>query len=128
MAKRRDPYGNYNFMIELNGLTRTDFKDCSGIESSIDSFDYRESTDPGNITHKLPAQRKASTITLKRGLADDRALWDWHHKAASGNVERHTISIMLWHSIGNTDTGARSQRQTTASCVSVIRSTARSVN
>ena len=28
-------------------------------------------------------------------LTDDRALWDWHAKAMAGNVERHTISIIL---------------------------------
>jgi phage tail-like protein len=95
MAKRRDPYGNYNFMVELDGLTRAGFKECAGLESSVDSFDYREGTDPGNIARKLPGQRKASNITLKRGLTDDRALWDWHNKAASGNLERHTISIIL---------------------------------
>ena len=49
MAKRRDPYGNYNFMVELDGLTRAGFKECAGLESSVDSFDYREGTDPGNI-------------------------------------------------------------------------------
>lgn len=95
MAKRRDPYGNYNFMVELDGLTTAGFKECSGLESSVDSFDYREGTDPGNIARKLAGQRKASNITLKRGLADDRALWDWHNKVVAGNLERHTISIIL---------------------------------
>jgi len=95
MAKRRDPFGNYNFMVELDGLTRAGFKEASGLESSVDSHDYREGTDPGNIARKLPGQRKASSISLKRGLTDDRALWDWHNQAASGNLVRHTISIVL---------------------------------
>lgn len=95
MAKRRDPFGNYNFMVELDGLTTAGFKECAGIESSVDSFDYREGTDPGNIARKLPGQRKASAITLKRGMTDSRALWDWHQKAVSGNLERHSISIIL---------------------------------
>lgn len=101
MAQRKDPFGNYNFMVELDGLTRAGFKECSGLESSVDSHDYREGTDTGNIARKLPGQRKASSVTLKRGVTDDRALWDWHNSAANGDVQRHTISIILRDEAGN---------------------------
>jgi len=93
--KRKDPFGGFNFMVELDSLTRAGFKECAGLDSTVQVSDYREGTDPGNISRKLPGQRQASNITLRRGITNDRALWDWHNKAASGNVERHTISIIL---------------------------------
>lgn len=105
MATRKDPFGNYNFMVELDGLTRAGFKEVSGLESTVDAGDYREGTDPGLIARKISGQRKASTISLKRGVTDDRALWDWHNAAASGNLTRHTISIIL-----RDDTGAEKIR------------------
>ncbi|MCA9659969.1 MAG: phage tail protein [Myxococcales bacterium] len=95
MADRRDPYTGFNFMVELDGLTRAGFKEASGIETSVQVFDYREGTDVGNIARKLPGQNQASTITLRRGISDDRALYDWHRKAATGSVDRRTISIVL---------------------------------
>jgi phage tail-like protein len=101
MAIRKDPFGNYNFMVELDGLTRAGFKECSGLESSVDAGDYREGTDPGLIARKIPGQRKTTNITLKRGVTDDRALWDWHLTAVNGDVQRHTISIILRDDVGN---------------------------
>lgn len=97
---RRDPYGGYNFMVELDGLTRAGFKECSGIESSVDVIDYREGTDPRNIGRKLPGRRQPSAITLRRGVTDERTLWDWHNKAASGNIDRRSISIILCDETG----------------------------
>ena len=44
---------------------------------------------------KLPGQTKYSNLVLKRGVTDDRQLWQWHQDTADGRLERKHGSIVL---------------------------------
>ena len=72
MADRdgKDPYRSYRFKIEIEGVTRAGFRECSGLDFSHDPVDYREGADPLNVK-KLPGLIKYSNIVLKWGLSDD---------------------------------------------------------
>lgn len=100
MATRVDPYASYNFMVELDGITRAGFKDCSGLDTSQDAGTYREGTDKYLVQRKLPGLVSYSDVTLTRGVTSDRKLWDWKQKATDGTVERHDISITLLDDTG----------------------------
>ena len=81
---RKDPYGNFNFLVEIDGITRAAFHEASGFDSSIDVIEHREGGE--NITtRKLPGQVKYSNISLKWGMTDDRELYDWHRQWADGD-------------------------------------------
>ncbi|MFF5112054.1 phage tail protein [Streptosporangium sp. NPDC000509] len=101
MANRLDPYSGYNFSVELDGITRAGFRECSGLENSQNAEEYREGTDKNLSVRKLPGLVTHSDITLSRGITSDRKLWDWREKAMKGNVERHDISITLLDNKGN---------------------------
>ncbi|MGI5154082.1 phage tail protein [Microbispora sp. CA-102843] len=101
MASRLDPYSGYNFSVELDGITRAGFRECSGLENSQNAGEYREGTDKNLSVRKLPGLVTHSDITLSRGITSDRKLWDWREKAMKGNVERHDISITLLDDNGN---------------------------
>ena len=88
-----DPYGNHRFLVEIDGITRASFQECTGFDSSVEIKEYREGGD--NVTRKLPAQTKYSNIQLKWGMTDDRELYDWHQGIADGNIERKNGSIVL---------------------------------
>jgi phage tail-like protein len=100
MAGRLDPYGGYNFAVELDGITRAGFTECSGLENSQEAGAYREGTDKNLSPRKLPGLVTHSDVTLSRGFTNDRKLWDWREKALKGSVERHNISIMLLDDVG----------------------------
>lgn len=91
---RTDPYGAYNFLVEIDGITRAGFRECSGLDSSRDPIEYREG-DESLTVRKLPGLAKYSNITLQRGITDDAQLWDWHKQALDGQVERKNFSIVL---------------------------------
>ncbi len=91
---RKDPYRSYNFIVEIDGITRAGFRECSGLDSTTDPIAYREGND-GLTTRQLPGLVKFSHITLKWGLSDDKELWDWRQQAASGNIQRKNGSIVL---------------------------------
>ena len=73
-GQRVDPYGNFNFLVEIDGITRAAFHEVSGLRLD----DRRDRAPRGRRQHharKLPGQAKYSNITLKWGMTDDtRAL------------------------------------------------------
>lgn len=97
MATRKDPYTNFNFIVELDGIQRAAFHEASGLDSSIDIIEHREGgRKPGPIL-KFPGQVKFTNIMLKWGMADDTALYEWHKQWADGDAEavRKNGSIVL---------------------------------
>jgi phage tail-like protein len=87
-----DPFLNFNFRVELEGLQVAAFHECSGLESSIDVIEHREG---GGPIRKLPGLNKFPNIVLKRGITDNRELYDQHLGALDGQVRRKSGSIVL---------------------------------
>jgi len=101
VTTRTDPYGAYNFSVELDGITRAGFREASGLEASQNPGTYREGTDKNLAPRKIPGLNTYGDITLSRGVTNDNKLWEWRLKAIKGNVERHDISITLLDDLGN---------------------------
>src|SRR5688500_16429753 len=96
MAERKDPYGTYNFLVEIEGISRAAFQEASGFDSSIEVEEHREGGE--NITtRKLPGMVKYSNIVLKWGLTDDHELDDWYRQWEQGDpaAKRKSGSIVL---------------------------------
>jgi phage tail-like protein len=91
---RVDPYRNFNFKVEIDGITQAGFAECTGFGSSNDPIEYREGTDRTTV-RKLPGLTKFNNITLKWGLADSRELFDWYTDITKGKIERKNGSIVL---------------------------------
>lgn len=94
VGDRKDPFGAYNFLVEIDGITRAGFQECSVLDTTQDAGDYREGTDPLTM-RKLPGLITYSNVTLKRGITDDAELWQWRKKVMDGQVERKNMSIVL---------------------------------
>lgn len=99
VGDRNDPYRSFNFLVEIDGITRAGFQECSGLDSSQDPIEYREGNE-GLTTRKLPGLVKYSNITLKWGITDDAELWTWRQAAMNGTVERKNGSIVLLDDTG----------------------------
>jgi len=97
---RNDPYRSYNFIVEIDGIARAAFRECSGLDTSNDPIDYREGTD-GRHVRKLPGLTKSANITLKWGTTDDAALWQWRKTVMDGVVQRKNGSIVLLDDTGS---------------------------
>lgn len=97
---RRDPYKAYNFLVEIDGITRAGFRECSGLDSAQDPIEYREGNEKYLTVRKLTGLVKYSNISLKYGITDDQELWQWRTKAVEGQVERKNGSIVLLDDLG----------------------------
>jgi phage tail-like protein len=99
VGDRKDPFRQFNFLVEIDGIVRAGFRECSGLDSTQDPISYREGTDP-LTARKLPGLNTYSNISLKWGMTDDSEFWDWRSKAMAGKVERRNGSIVLMNEAG----------------------------
>jgi len=95
-----DPNMNFNFLVEIDGITRAAFQQCSGFDSTIDVVEHREGGENTTV-RKLPGLTKYSNISLKWGMTDDRQLYDWHRQVVKGDVVRKNGSIVLLNRKGD---------------------------
>lgn len=91
---RADPYAQYNFRVEIDGVTCAAFTEVGGLTTEQDVIEYREGNESATV-RKLPGLRKYSNITLKRGFTKDRELWEWRKTTINGATKRRTGSIVL---------------------------------
>jgi phage tail-like protein len=95
MPNRRehDYIGNFNFKIEIEGVTQGAFKNVEGLDSETEIVEYQDGDDI--ILRKRPGRTKYSNITLKRGYINTDELWMWRKAVVDGLVERKSGSVIL---------------------------------
>jgi phage tail-like protein len=99
---RVDPYKNFRFVVEFDGILEAGFAECSGFGSNVEVIEYREGGDPATV-RKLPGKTSYPDIVLKWGVTDarfSRLLYDWHRAAVDGQVQRKHGSIILQDDMG----------------------------
>lgn len=94
-GKRIDPARNFNFMVELDGITRGSFIECSGLDATTEVIETREGGENTTV-RKLPGKTTFADITLKWGVTDSMELWDWRQQIIDGNVQRKSGSVVLF--------------------------------
>jgi phage tail-like protein len=99
-GQRVDPYGNFNFTVEIDGIRRAWFSEASGFDSTVDVIEHREGGD-STTPRKLPGMTRHANIVLKWGVTDDAQLWEWHQEVVDGRIERKNGSIVLLDRAGN---------------------------
>src|SRR5688500_5029596 len=77
MADRIDPYRNFNFVVEIDGIKQAGFTHCSSLHTD--------------------------NIVLKWGLTDSRELFDWYADVKKGKVRRANVSIVVYDVDGLTE-------------------------
>lgn len=94
-----DPYRGFNFRVEIDGVTEAGFRECSGLDTTTNSTDYREGTDPLHV-RKIPGLTTYPAIVLKRGITDSLSLWNWRQTVIDGRPERRNMSVVLTDTTG----------------------------
>ena len=97
MAVLRDqPYGNAQFLVEIDGLAETAFDQVLLPEMSIEVVEYREGADRERASRKLPGMTKSSNITLRRGYRGSLSLHQWFQQTMDGDADaRRNMAVVL---------------------------------
>jgi phage tail-like protein len=96
MPKRRDdPYLNFNFVVQIDGVEVAGFSEADLGEARIEAVAYREGTDKSSAARLLPGRVEYGPVVLRRGFAGDDALFEWFRDVARGTLARRNVSIVL---------------------------------
>ncbi len=93
-GRRKDPYGAYNFRVQIEGIIIGGFSEVSGLKIETEVYPIREGG-MNAFEHKLPKYTKFSDITLKKGITE-WDLYDWYQEVINGNIIRKNGSIILY--------------------------------
>ena len=91
---RNDPYAQFNFLVELDGVAAAGFTEVGGLAVESDVIEYRNGNEDATV-RKLPGLRKYSNITLKRGYTANLELWKWRKTTEDGQTARRNGAIIL---------------------------------
>ena len=93
---RTDPYRNFRFKVEIDGITSAAFSEATIPDTSTDPIDYREGTD-APFQKKLSGLTKYGNITLKKGLTDSMDLYQWRKTVEDSGAAkaRKNMSLIL---------------------------------
>jgi len=80
-TERNDPYGNFNFLVDLGtgdtASVKAGFQEVSGLNTEVTSADYRNGNELVNHVRKVNGVYKVGDVTLKRGLIVDLDHCQW---------------------------------------------------
>jgi phage tail-like protein len=99
---RVDPFRNFNFLVEIDGITQANFIECSGLDATTEVIETREGGSNTTV-YKLPGKTTYTDITLKWGVTASHELWDWRQGIIEGNVSRRNGSIVLFDLANSTE-------------------------
>lgn len=93
-AERTDPFLDYRFQVEIDGLLVGGFAEVSGIRRELETEEYEEGG-VNEFTHALPTRMSHPNLTLRRGVTDATELWEWTQATVHGLVSRRTVRVIL---------------------------------
>ena len=102
MAARPDPYRQFNFRLEVDGLQLANFSEVSLGAALTEVVEYRDGADKSGV-RKLPGLTRYSNVTLKRGITSSLELYQWHRMVAEGRAAdaRRNVLVILSDETGN---------------------------
>jgi phage tail-like protein len=94
-GQRVDPFRNFNFLVEIDGITQASFIECSGLESTTEVIETRSGGNPLYV-YKLPGKTSYADITLKWGTTSTLDMMNWRQDVMNGIINRQNGSIVLY--------------------------------
>jgi len=92
---RQDPYPDFNFSVEIDGVTVAGFSEADLPEGRIEAIAYREGRDKTSAARLLPGRVEYGPLVLRHGFAGDATLFQWWQAVAQGTLDRRNVSVIL---------------------------------
>lgn len=92
--ERNDPYGAFNFLVEIDGEAHAGFQEVSGLGMAIDVIEYRNGNELA--TRKLPGIHRYQNVVLRRGVIGSLGLYKWIDDVRHGaSPAARAVAIVL---------------------------------
>jgi phage tail-like protein len=90
------PVPKFYFKVNIGNKGDIAFQEVSGMDTEDDPIEYRAGNSLQFSMANMPGVRKASDITLKKGMfQSNSALYDYFMDVQMNTVERETVTIQL---------------------------------
>jgi phage tail-like protein len=95
-GSRKDPYRQFRFRVEIDGITQAGFSECTFGDTTTEAVEYREGTELP-VMRKLSGLTKYANITLKWGITDSMDIYTWRQQVIDTGADkaRKNLSIIL---------------------------------
>jgi len=91
---RKDPYKNFRFLVEIEGVVQAGFSDVTIPDSSQAPIEYREGNETPTM-RKIPGLIKYGNVVLKWGTTDSIELYQWRKAIEDGNTAESRKSMAV---------------------------------
>lgn len=89
-----EPFINYNFIVEIDGITEAHFLEVEGLNVTVDVIEFREGGD-SLAPILLPGLAHYGPLVLRHGLEANQELLTWMEETADGAVSRRSLSVVV---------------------------------
>ena len=95
-GKRKDPYKNFRFLVEIDGITQAGFREVTIPDTVQDPVEYREGNESITV-RKLPGLIKYGNVILKWGITDSLDLYNWRKDVEDGKIKdaRKNMAVVV---------------------------------
>jgi phage tail-like protein len=94
MAQRIDPYKNFRFLVQVDGIIQGGFSEVTIPDSSQAPIEYREGNEIPTV-RKLPGLIKYANVSLKRGTTDSLEFYSWRKLVEDGKMKKAMKSMAV---------------------------------
>ena len=98
-GERTDPYLDFRFQVEIDGLIVAGFSSVSGLEITLETEEYDEGG-VNTFTHTLPTRFEYPNLELERGLTDSPDFIEWIESIRTAGFERRNGRVVLLDATG----------------------------
>ncbi len=96
-AARIDPYGTFQFAVDIGSKTSVMFGECSGLEMQVRYDEVREGGQ-NEYVHRLPSRVEYGNLVLRRGYAITNEFYNWCLTClnrAGKPIDRRNVAVSL---------------------------------
>jgi phage tail-like protein len=98
-----DPYRGFRFRVEISGIQIAAFSEATVPDSTVESVQYREGTDPV-YKRSLSGLTSYGKLNLKKGLTDSMDLYNWFQmvstQGSGAKGAQKNVSLILMEAGG----------------------------
>lgn len=94
-VQREDPYGQYNFVVDLGDGEEAAFAEVSRLVSERAVAEYRDGSDKAGHVRKIPGLTRVTDVTLTRGITGSLRLFSWFGQSRDVPALPRTVTITL---------------------------------
>ncbi len=87
-----------HFRVEIEGVQAGTFTSVENLTAEVEVIEFKDGDD--HVLRKRPGRTHYGDVTLKKGVLNNIALWEWWQAVSAGKLERKDVALILLNKDG----------------------------